>query len=309
MQIHIPQKNRPEAMADVPGVCALPLTRAVVQYRDRHAIDQPGGWIRDIGLAVVLDGRYAARAEVIDLGSGEVRQLDLSGELVVLDWVHEPTLEHLSTLLRDAAGGGERSPLRRFCADVALQVLERTGFGPLTRLTFLRIGFRDVCRDLDLHDGTSVRITLGDRRLVRVHLDYDHHALVFRTPADPTDDLLESALGSAFPGVEIRRIVAVSPSATGGYLLRLPLPLDLDEVRSTMQTIREGLFALIARFEPGRHRALREMMTTFGARETLARIRARPHGLVTRPLERVPAALPPHAPSPSPSAPSEGTVH
>ena len=46
--------RRQEAMADVPGVCELPLTRAVVQYRDAHEIDADGGRIQDIGLALAL---------------------------------------------------------------------------------------------------------------------------------------------------------------------------------------------------------------------------------------------------------------
>ena len=76
---------RPEAMADVPGVCELPLTRAVVHYRDLHEVDPPGGHIQDIGLALVLEGRFASSAEVLDLGSSTVKMLDLSSELVVLD--------------------------------------------------------------------------------------------------------------------------------------------------------------------------------------------------------------------------------
>jgi hypothetical protein len=82
-------ERRPEAMADVPGVCELPLTRAVVQYRDVHEVHVPGGRIEDIGLGLVLEGRYASSAEVIDLGSAAVKRLDLSAELVVLDWVYE----------------------------------------------------------------------------------------------------------------------------------------------------------------------------------------------------------------------------
>ena len=98
---------RPEAMADVPGACELPLTRAVVQYRDVHEVDSPGGRIQDIGLALVLEGRYPSSAEAVDLGSGDVKLLDLGHELVVLDWIYEPTLEHVSGLVRGAAPGGE----------------------------------------------------------------------------------------------------------------------------------------------------------------------------------------------------------
>ena len=90
---------RPEAMADVPGVCELPVTRAVVQYRDLHEIDLPGGRIQDIGLALVLEGRYPSSSQVVDLGSAQVKYLDLSTELVILDWVYEPTLEHVNRLV------------------------------------------------------------------------------------------------------------------------------------------------------------------------------------------------------------------
>ena len=92
-------ERRPEAMADVPGVCELPLTRAVVQYRDVHEIDSDGGRIQDIGLALVLEGRYASAAEAVDLGSAQVKMLDLSSQLVVLDWIYDPTLEHVRQAL------------------------------------------------------------------------------------------------------------------------------------------------------------------------------------------------------------------
>lgn len=295
MQTHSSHETRPEAMADVPGVCELPLTRAVVQYRDVHEVDLPGGRIQDVGLAVVLEGRYASHAEVVDLGSAEVKLLDLSGELVILDWVYEPTLEHLAALVRRAARSEARDELSRFCFQVAMRVLERSGFGPLTRPTLLRLGFRDICRDLDLHEGTSVRFVLGEGRVVRAHLDYDGNALVFRTPTDTADPVLEGALRDAFPGADLRRIVPVTPAATGGCQVRFPLPLDLAELRDEMESIRTGLFRLLARFEPGRHRAVRELVATFGDRATLARIRDRRPAASARPLERATSR--------------EGTVH
>ncbi|WP_405283520.1 hypothetical protein V3331_16685 [Gaopeijia maritima] len=309
MQTHSIHDSRPEAMADVPGVCELPLTRAVVQYRDGHEIDMPGGRIQDVGLAVVLEGRYAAQAEVIDVGSAEVKRLDLSGELVVLDWVYEPTLDHLNALVRETAQGGDRSALQRFCFQVGLRVLERSGYGPLTRSTLLRVGFRDICRDLDLHDGTSVRIELGARRIVRAHLDYDGNALVFRTPTSAVDPALEAALLEAFPAADLRRIVPVDPAATGGCQVRFPLPLDLAELRGQMGAIRRGLYALFERFEPGRHRSVREVVTTFGARATLARIRDRRAPAATRPIERAVAAAEPATEPERPAVAYEGTVH
>jgi hypothetical protein len=265
--------RRPEAMADVPGVCELPLTRAVVQYRDVHEIDMDGGRIQDIGLALVLEGRYASAAEVVDLGSADVKLLDLSSELVVLDWVYDPTLEHVAHLISDAARGvpGQRDELARFSFRLALRLLERVGFGPLTRPTLLRIGFRDICRDLDLHEGTSVRIVAGPGRVVRAHLDYDGNALVFRTAADRPDVELETALLEAFPHADARRVL---PGATpiSGYQVRLPLPLTLDEARTTLAGIRSGLGHLIARFEPERYRGMQPILATFGMRETLAQL-------------------------------------
>lgn len=260
-------------MADVPGVCELPLTRAVVQYREVHEVEVAGGRIQDIGLALVLEGRFASSAEAIDLGSAEVKLLDLSHELVVLDWVYEPTLDHVGSLIR-AASGGERGELSRFCFQVGMEVLERVGFSSLTRPSLLRIGFRDVCRDLDLHEGTSVRLLIGEGRVVRVHMDYESNALLVRTPTSARDLKLEEALSTAFPGQDLRRIIPPSAAAAGGYQVRFPLALDLAELREQLHAIRAGLLRLVTRFEPGRIGQVESILSTFGERETLARFRS-----------------------------------
>lgn len=289
-------ERRPEAMADVPGVCELPLTRAVVQYRAANETDTPGGRIQDVGLAVVLEGRYASSAEVLELGSAEVKTLDLSGELVVLDWVYEPTLDHLAALVREAAAG-ERGELERFSARVMMAVLERAGFGPLTRSTLLRLGFRDVCRDLDLHEGTSVRVVMGAGRVVRAHLDYDGNALLFRTPTATPDATLESALARAFPGAHLRRLVPASEAASGGYQVRFPLPSTLGELHEEMDAIRHGMIRLLQRFEPERLAEVERLTATFGRRRTLAGIRDRSGALESRPV------------TPAVPSPASGTVH
>lgn len=238
--------RRPEAMADVPGVCELPVTRAVVQYRDVHEVDMEGGRIQDIGLAHVLEGRYASAAEAVDLGSAELKLLDLSSELVVLDWVYEPTLEHVGRLVAEAARGqtGSRDELARF-------------------------GFRDICHDLDLHDGTSVRIVAGPGRIVRAHLDYDGNALLFRTAGERADPALEAALLEAFAHGDVRRLLP-SPTGMAGHQVRFALPLSLDEARATLAGIRSGLAHLVARFEPERYRSLAPVLAIFSSRETLA---------------------------------------
>jgi hypothetical protein len=156
------------------------------------------------------------------------------------------------------------------------------GFGPLTRSTLLRLGYRDICRDLDLHEGTSVRFVLGAGRVVRTHLAYDGNALVFRTPTDSVDPELEEALVQAFPGTDLRRIVPANPAASGGCQVRFPLPLELSELREQMEVIRRGLLRLLARFEPARYAQVREVMSTFGDRATLERLRDRSGAPTTR---------------------------
>jgi len=260
---------RPEAMGDVPGICELSLTRAIVQYRDVHEMDTPGGRIEDIGLALVVEGRYAASAEAIDLGSGQVKVLDLSTELVVLDWVYEPTLQHVSELITATAATREEESLKRYGFQLGLRVLERIGYGPLTRATFLRLGYRDICRDLDLHEGTSIRFVLGPGRLTRVHLDYDVCALVFRTAFAEPDAHLEHALAEAFLTAELRRVEPRELGGTVEYHVRYPLPTALGEARTSLAQMRRGLVSMLARFEPDRFASLAPVMDTFGERETL----------------------------------------
>jgi hypothetical protein len=273
MQTNVYTDARPEAMGDVPGICELPLTRAVVQYRDVHEMDTPGGRIEDIGLALVVEGRFASTAEALDLGSGKVKVLDLSTELVVLDWVYEPTLDHVSELITASAATHDPDSLRRYGFQLGLRVLERIGFGPLTRPTFLRVGYRDICRDLDLHEGTSIRFVLGPGRLTRAHLDYDTCALVFRTAFQEPDAQLEHALSEAFPAGELLRTQPMSASEAIEYQVRFPVPTTLSETRECLGRMRRGLGVLLARFDPERFASLARVMDTFGARETLASLR------------------------------------
>lgn len=289
MQPNVHTDARPEAMGDVPGICELSLTRAVVQYRDVHEMDTPGGRIEDIGLALVVEGRYAATAEAIDLGSGQLKVLDLSTELVVLDWVYEPTLAHVSSLITTTAGAPDNGVLQQYAFQLGLRVLERIGFGPLTRATFLRLGYRDICRDLDLHEGTSIRFVLGPGRLTRAHLDYDACAIVFRTAFPEPDLQLEHALAEAFLAAELRRIEPMSEGASVEYHVRFPLPTTLADARTCLAQMRRGLVSMLARFEPDRFASLAPVMDTFGDRETLRNIR------INEPATHTVAVPPPFA--------------
>ena len=269
-------ETRPEAMADVPGICELPLTRAVVQYRDLHEVDPPGGLIRDIGLALVLEGRFASSVAALDLGSSMVKSLDLSSELVVLDWVYEPTLDHVNNLLADRARSDQSqeagSRLESYSFQIALELLGRLGYGPLTRPTILRIGFRDICRDLDLHEGTSVRIRMGEHNITRVHLNYDANALVFHALSAEPDSTLEAAVLAGFPDNEVTRLSQEHDGGTVQLLVRLALPISLSGARRGLQTIRLGLNRLLAQFEPDRSQEVEQQLSTFGPRDTLSRL-------------------------------------
>ena len=269
------QQARPEAMGDVPGICQLPLTRAVVQYRELHEMDTPGGRIEDIGLALVVEGQQAGSAEVLDLGSGRIKVLDLSTELVVLDWVYEPTLGYVTELITEAAKTKQDEPLRSYAYKLGLRVLERVGFGPLTRPTLLRIGYRDICRDFDLHEGTSIRFVLGPGRITRAYLNYDACALSFKTAFTEPDAPLEHALLDAFDSAEVRRFEIISEADSIEYQVRLALPTTFTETRASLGAMRRGLAALMARFEPGRFESVGHLMDTFGQRETLAGLRVR----------------------------------
>jgi hypothetical protein len=238
-------------------------------------MDAPGGRIEDIGLALVVEGRHAGSAEVIDLGSGRIKVLDLSTELVVLDWVYEPTLAHVSELITETAKTQQDEPLRSYVYKLGLRVLERVGFGPLTRPTLLRIGYRDICRDFDLHEGTSIRFVLGPGRLTRVYLDYDACALSFKTVFTEPDIPLEHALLDAFGSAEVRRFDMISEADSIEYQVRMVLPTTFAETRSSLGAMRRGLAALMLRFEPQRYESVGHLMNTFGHRETLASLRVR----------------------------------
>lgn len=268
-------RTRPEALADVPGVGDLPLTRAIIQYRESHHIESRGGRIEDIGLGLVLDGEYAASAVVLDLGSAEVRHLDLSAELVILDWVYEPTLDHVRLLLRSprdlslASGEVVAGPLRQYCQAITLSVLRRTGFTPLSRPTFLRIGFRDVVRDLDLNERTAARIVLAPGDVATFHFRYDDAVLRIERGRAGPDPEFERLLLDAFPGADSYRL----PQHEGtGYDLRFPLPLSLAEARALMDEIRLGLLMLYARYEPQRYQVVRRALDVFGHANTLEQL-------------------------------------
>jgi hypothetical protein len=208
-----------------------------------------------------------------------VKTLDLSSELVVLDWVYEPTLKHVNRLLTERASAGDdltsAGRLETYSFQLALNLLDRLGYGPLTRPTMLRIGFRDICRDLDFHEGTAVRVVLGEHRVARAYLDYDANALVFTAPSPEPDTLLEACVLDAFPQADILRLSEGHDGGSVDYQVRLAFPASFAEMREELRTIRRGLGGLLARFEPERFKGIEQHLATFGSGDTLSRLRVR----------------------------------
>jgi len=266
--ISLNSRSRPEAMADVPGVCDLSLTRAVVQYRESHEAISSGGSIQDIGLGLVVEGRFAAASEVLDLGSGKLKVLDLSSELVVLDWVHQPTLEYINRLIAD-----QEDKLTSYSLRMAIKLLSRVGYGPLTRPTILRIGFRDICQDLDFHEGTSVRIVMETNLdAVQVNLDYNRGSLIFTGSSSDRCQVLEQALLKAFPENEIVYTGLQHVSGTVQYEVLFAVPSNLAGVQQECLTVRTGLMCLLETFESKRHEVIQHHLATFGRRNTLSQV-------------------------------------
>ena len=254
---------RADSIADMPGLCELPLTRAVVQYRDVHEIVPALRAGSDIGLAVVVSGRFASSVRAVDLGSGAARFLDLSSELVILNWVQEAVVARLGRLDRATHADPEAGDrLRRYGFGLALRILGRHGFTPVTRSTLLRIGFLDICGDLDPEGRAEVRIDDGARSVVRARLDCDSCALVFRFPRPGSGRPMERIVQAAFPG---RRM-------TDGHRIPLGIPATFADLTACLRVARRGLGALIAHFEPERHRELRRLVDVFGERATLHRL-------------------------------------
>ncbi len=272
MQHHLSTPLGREMDSSLTGTFQISLTRAVVPYLDDVSRALPGGRITDIGLGVVVDGSDPARADVVDLGSAELRTADLTGPLVVMGWLYPSGLRTLQRVLEDTPPEDmERG--RAYTFSMGLRVLERAGFSPLTRPSFLRVGFRDLCQDVDLHEGTAIRLLLPSSGVARIHLDYDATTLVVRPGRGGRNPELESALRDAFPGRELLRGALRDGTGTPAYHLPLPAPRTIEETRALLRKVRRGVVHLLARFETERYRAVRELLGTFGERDSLAAIR------------------------------------
>ncbi|MSR22033.1 MAG: hypothetical protein EXR92_00495 [Gemmatimonadetes bacterium] len=250
------------------GTFEVALTRAVLPYRDDGNRIGLGGRIQDIGLGVVMDGTDPARADVLDMGSAEVRVVDLTGPLVVLGWLYPSGVRTLRRIV-EGAEADEIDRARAFTFGMALRALQGSGYGPLTRPTILRVGFRDLCRDLDLHENTALRLVLPSGGVARLYLDYESVTLILRTARALRDPELEMTLSDAFPGRELLRTTSRESVGGQAYHLPLPIPRSLADTRGLLAGVRMGFLHLLAHYEPERFRSLSELTETFGERESL----------------------------------------
>ena len=258
---------RPEAMADVRGDAEYNLTRAVVAYQRRHLYwEHESGALDDVGLALVLDGSFPLASEVVDLGSGRVHTLDLSTQIVVVDWVTEKTHAHIRALraremITERPWSGA-SALDDYCDTLMQEILRRAGYNALTRPVLLRIGFRDLVRDLDVNEEPQIRVKLDTGNVMIVQLDADDVSLSFSGLDNGERRALQLSLLEVFPG-------AVIEGTADTLQVRFPLPLTLAQVATLLERISRGLLFLYAHHEPERFHAISELLSIVGRRNSL----------------------------------------
>lgn len=235
--------------------------------------------LADLGLGVVPDEPDArdpgpGRIQVYDLVSRQWRIADVSGPVSVLGRVPSAVLRRLLSEEPPRAPSPDVDPPGAL-AQVA-SILSGLGFGDASRPILLRMAFRDVVRDLDLHDLLAVRLGLPEGGVARVTLGEGRVELVVETSASPGAPglvALDRELALAFPGRPILPGWTGADRATAERRIRLEEPGSLDELAHLMDVVRGGLLAIMAAFEPRRHSACIEHLGAFGPRDSLALLR------------------------------------
>lgn len=255
------------------GRCPVSLTGALVRCSDAEGIPAHGGGLDDLGLGLVVDGSYPAAAEVLDLGSGRRRTLDLDGPAVVMGWVPPESVKPVGVLLEERrSGDNDEGSSREHTGpgfSLVLDLLRRRGIDPLTLPVILRMGFLDVCRDLDPHEHAAVRFHVAPRGVARAQLEPERATLRVAASRDDRDGGLRRTVEAAFPGREVRREQPDELAGFSIYRVGFPLPTHLPGARALMAELRDGLMGLLARFDSDRHRTVKQVLETFGSRDTL----------------------------------------
>lgn len=265
--VHPPDADAPVPEFAFTGRCEAALERAVVRYRGLDEVGLPGGRSSDLGVGVVLSEPRQGMVRVLDLGSGETRETELSPPLVVLGWLFSRPFQDLVSRCDrgPAAISGPAVPLAR-------PFLSRLPLSVETRPIFLRAGFRDVAMDLDPHESTSVRLSLGVHGVCRLHLDYDQSTLVVRSgKSEPVVGLVE-ALTEAFPPYPLYRVHPGAGRGATEIHLVLPELSSVQEIREGCAFLRRGILHLMARFDLARHQDVLERLQGFGERDLLGQL-------------------------------------
>ncbi len=249
------------------GRCESSLRAAVVSYRDAPPSPEGGHRLEDLGLGVVIDEVAGSTTTVLDLGSGQIRRADLRGPIVILGWLYPSTLRGL-VARATTSSGPDSSPGEGWWHD-ALRLLDRVGYSAETRPLFLRVGFRDMVEDLDLHESLAIRVLLPGG-VARAELDPTDSVLCIQTSDGKRDLDFETALVDGFPGWTIERTVPTDGSEGQSYRVQIPHTRSLAELRRELRRVRRGFHHLLSRFEPRRYQAIREMLCGFGERDSLA---------------------------------------
>lgn len=254
-----------DASPVLPGVGTLTLTRAIL----RTSFDEdPGAQAEDLGIGVVVSQASQGQVEVLELGSCRLRRFSVDGPVVILGWVLHSTLDRLVS-----AAEGEDEGLSRMAWALSLRVLEQNGFNAITRTVLLRMGFRDIVRDLDPHEGAAVRLVVEGGGVARIGLDAESTALRIHTGKMARQNALETALQRFFPAADLLAEGVAGASATQAYRLSFRPPESVTECRAWIAGIRRGMLSLIQAMEPRRHQALREQLGVFGERDSLSHLR------------------------------------
>lgn len=257
------------------GACEISLERAILRYRPPLGSATTDG-AEDLGLGVVLSASSGGGGQILDLGSGEVRAFNPDGPVVLLGWVLASAVARIKSNLDQ-----DPQAIRRMGFAMALKVLNRTGFGALTRPLLLRLGFRDVVQDIDPHEGAAVRIQVPGEGVITLQLDADSAAVLVDVPWEHPSPALESALVAAFrsdtgsfgEGEMVSLSRAVDVSGRQSYRLDLPVPDSVTETRGLLSRVRAGVMALMWHFEGERHAAVAERLEVFGERDSLRQVR------------------------------------
>jgi hypothetical protein len=256
----------PTSLDDLPftGRVGDSLQHAVLSF------DPPTAHGLDLGLGVVLSPPQGGELSVLDLGSGVLRQLPVTGTFAVFGWIFPSTARALRARIA-VEGEGER------VAPLPLgPVLKRIGYSPASHPLFVRVAFRDLAQDLDPHESNAVRLHLPGGGVLRVHADPSRGGVLLRSSRTRPEATLDLLLASAFPGIRWGwRDERADARATRPYVehcVPTPPEAEVAGLRQMIDTLRGGLLRIMAVAEPARHAVVQDQLQVFGPRDLIGQL-------------------------------------